>query len=370
MLYGLAPLPYLTGLLPKMLNEASDIVFLPNVDDAVNMSFSNRNKEGFKLAIKGGLDMFFGLGSVAYAVSKSFMNSNRKSKFKDLFKCKPQMAIRLIKTKIKSKITKRQIKPKDLFKLKCFVVAGTDNKYYKDELTNLWGIKPLELFAGTEPSMIGTETWCKDGMYFFPNTCFYEFIKLEDSIKNKIDSSFIPNTYLMNEVKEGEEYELVLSVFHGGAFMRYRCGDVYKCLSLSSDKEETKIPKFEYVDRVPWIIDVAGFTRFSEDEINNVILNSNVGVNDWMATKDFTKDNKPFLHLYIELKDDILNSIDIENKLDECFLNIDLDYEGLKKILGFNPLKVTILKNGSINKLKQENSYFLKVNSMYKYEET
>lgn len=38
-LYGLAPLPFATGLFPLALKEDIDIRFLPEVEDAVNMSF-------------------------------------------------------------------------------------------------------------------------------------------------------------------------------------------------------------------------------------------------------------------------------------------------------------------------------------------
>lgn len=44
-LYGLAPLPFATGLFPLALKEDIDIRFLPEVEDAVNMSFGERNKE-------------------------------------------------------------------------------------------------------------------------------------------------------------------------------------------------------------------------------------------------------------------------------------------------------------------------------------
>ena len=44
---------------------------------------------------------------------------------------------------------------------------------------------------------------------------------------------------------------------------RYRCGDMYRCVGLENREDETRIPRFEYVDRVPWIIDIAGFTRIS-----------------------------------------------------------------------------------------------------------
>lgn len=57
-LYGLAPLPFATGLFPLALNEEIGIQFLPAVKDAVNMSFSERNKAGFKMAMKKDLEFF------------------------------------------------------------------------------------------------------------------------------------------------------------------------------------------------------------------------------------------------------------------------------------------------------------------------
>ena len=93
------------------------------------------------------------------------------------------------------------------------MVAGTDNLCYKDDLEELWGIRPMELFAGTEPSMMGTETWTRKGMYFFPDNAFYEFITEEDMLKNHADPSYIPPTYLMDEVRPGEKYELVFTIF-------------------------------------------------------------------------------------------------------------------------------------------------------------
>ena len=70
-LYGLAPLPYITGLIPLGLSDELHIEFLPPVDEAVNMTFSERNKKGFKMGLGKGIDFFFGMGSVAYFVSMS-----------------------------------------------------------------------------------------------------------------------------------------------------------------------------------------------------------------------------------------------------------------------------------------------------------
>lgn len=363
-LYGLAPLPYLTGLLPELLSRQTNIEFLPPADKAVNMSFSEKNKLGFSMAMKNDVELFFGLGSVAYAVSNSLMKSSG-SDIKKLFKCRPHMILRIIGSKIKCKLKKRVVKPKDLFKLKSLVVAGTDNKYYKDELEQLWGVRPFELFAGTEPTLIGTEIWNKNGLYLFPNACFYEFIKLSDVLKNKKDATYIPKTYLFNEVEPNEIYELVLSVFHGGAFMRYRSGDLYKCLRLNEKAENINLPSFEYIDRVPWIIDIAGFTRFTEEEIEGVLEKANLKGIEWLAFKDFTDNNKPFLHMYIEENDNI--QIDeIEQNLTDIFLQTDEDFGGLQKILGMNPLKVTVLSKNMILNYRKNNDSFFRVNSFEK----
>ena len=183
-LYGLAPLPYATGLFPLALNDEIEIDFLPPVKEAVKMSFSDRNKKGFKMGLSRGIDFFFGLGSVAYFVSLSVASMGSSGGGgKSLKSISLPMLYRLAKAKYQCKKEGRELMPKDLFKLKGFMVAGTDNHSYKDDLEELWGIRPMELFAGTEPSCIGTETWTRNGMYFFPDSSFYEFIPESELIK-------------------------------------------------------------------------------------------------------------------------------------------------------------------------------------------
>lgn len=361
-LYGLAPLPYATGLFPLALGEDIDIEFLPAVKDAVNMSFSERNKLGFKMAMKKDLGFFFGLGSVAYAVSQSLSaitNSSGGVHARDILKCKPHMIVRMMKAKYCCKKENRELLPKDLFHLKGFMVAGTDNQCYKNDLEALWGIRPMELFAGTEPSIMGTETWTRNGMYFFPDTAFYEFITEADMLKNHEDPSYIPPTYLMDEVQPGEKYELVFTILKGGAFARYRCGDMYRCVGLESKEDETCIPRFEYMDRVPWIIDIAGFTRISENGVKNVIQLSELPICDWILTKEYNEKNRPYLHMYVELERDALykqamSANILKELLSTYFKYIDQDYRDLKKILGMDPLTVTILRCGTFRAYEQK----------------
>ena len=365
-LYGLAPLPYATGLYPLALSEEIGIEFLPPVKEAVKMSFSERNKKGFKLGLSKGIDFFFGLGSVAYFVSLSLssMGSGKSKKDKGesgkkLFKYSPSMLFRIMRAKYICEKEKRELKPKDLFKLKGFMVAGTDNDCYKDDLEDLWGVRPMELFAGTEPSCIGTETWTRDGLYFFPDACFYEFIPEDEMIKSLDDPDYQPKTYLMNEVIPGEKYELVISVLKGGAFVRYRVGDVYRCVGLDSGADKTRIPRFKYVDRIPTIIDIAGFTRISENCIRDVVELSNLAIQNWCAIKEYNKQNRPLLHMYVEMKrDSLANSAITKDILREhlsvYFKYVDNDYKDLKRILGMDPLEITILKCGTFEEYERQ----------------
>lgn len=355
-LYALAPLPYTTGLIPLALTDEIDVEFLPPVKDAVKMSFSERNKKGFKMGLSKGIDFFFGLGSVAYYVSLSVGRMSEGSKgfsLQKVLSMSPAMLFRYIRAKSICKKENRELMPKDLFKLKGFVCAGTDNHCYKDDLEELWGVRPIEVFSGTEPSCIGIETWTRNGLYFFPDTCFYEFIPKKEMEHNLEDPSYEPRTVCMDEVVPGEVYEIVLTVLKGGAFARYRVGDMYRCLGLTCREDETKIPRFEYIDRVPTIIDIAGFTRISENSIRSVIELSGLSVENWVALKEFTEDKgRPFLHLYVELSPETIVSRAVSAELLKEHLTIyfkyvDQDYRDLKRILGMDPLQITILRCGT-----------------------
>jgi len=358
-LYGLAPLPYATGLFPLALNDEIDIHFLPPVKEAVQMSFGERNKKGFKLGMSRGIDFFFGLGSVAYFVSKALTDMTSSGGSGSLSGVSVPMVARMAKAKYRCSKEKREILPKDLFDLKGFMVAGTDNNSYKDDLEKLWGVRPMELFAGTEPSCIGTETWTRDGMYFFPDTCFYEFIPEQEMERSLTDVTYQPKTCLMNEVIPGEKYELVISVLKGGAFVRYRVGDVYRCVGLENPADGTKIPRFHYIDRIPTIIDIAGFTRISENSVQSAINLSQLRITDWVALKEYNHEKRPLLHLYVEMAPDSLASQALSKEilrehLSVYFKYVDQDYQDLKRILGVDPLEITILRCGTFALYKKQ----------------
>ena len=380
MLYGLAPLPYATGLIPLALDDQIGVGLLPDVETATKLSFSERNKLGFKQGIVKGIDYFFGLGSVTYYISKSIGKLGGGSGSSSINKLEllkhPLRLKHLLSGLAKAKSEGRELMPKDLFDIKGFVVAGTDNDLYKDDLEKMWGVRPFEIFAGTEPTLIGTELYSREGMVFFPDACYYEFIAEEDLRKQELDPTYELPTYTMDEVVENTNYELVLSVFKGGAFMRYRVGDMYRCVSTKNGADKLKLPLFKYIDRVRDVIDIAGFTRITENTLDEVIKLSKLDVAKYLATKEIDHNNRPYLHMYVEMRtnaycSDAITEHVLKDHLEAYFKYYDSDYKDLKKILGIDPLKITILPMNSLSKyphkLRTINPSIHDVQSFLKY---
>lgn len=354
-LYSLAPLPYATGLFPNLVAPEIRIKFLPPLDQAQQLSFSARCKEGFKLSLQRGMHQFYGMTSIIYNMSKNFPLSNSGAKFSlwDLFRCTPAMLWRISRARYRSRRDNAPVRPKDIFRLDGLVCVGTDTALYKNELEQMWGLRPLEVAGGTETCLLGTETWNKDGLVFYPDNCFYEFIPEQEMLLNLKDPSYLPQTYLMDELAAGEKYELVITSLKGGAFARYRVGDVYRCLRTKSSRGDVALPQFEYVDRVPNIIDIDGFTRITRQEIDHVLKLSHLPVADWFAFKEYKEDHRSFLHLYVEISAASQETVAVSGDVLREHLNIyfrhyDSDYADLSRLLGVDPLQVTVVKPGSI----------------------
>ncbi|MEG0093985.1 MAG: GH3 auxin-responsive promoter family protein [Erysipelotrichaceae bacterium] len=354
-LYGVASLPYATGLLPILVQEELTIDILPPVEKAEQLNFKDRNVLGFKMGLKQGIDVFFALSSVAYYVSMAFsqVDSMKTSSANKISSgnITPKMAYRLMKAKYRAKSENREILPKDIFDMKCFLCAGTDSVTYKPVLEKLWGKRPHEIFAGTEPTCIASENWRRNGLYFFPDACFYEFLPAQEAIKYRKNPEYKPSTFLMDEVICNEEYELIVTVLHGGAFVRYLSGDRYRCLATSSKEDKISLPRFAYLDRSLDIIDIAGFTRISEGTILDVITLSKLDITDWVALKEYD-DFRPYLHLIVEMSekslcDEAISIKILKEHLQIYFTFFDNDYMDLQNMLGVDPLKITILRCGT-----------------------
>ncbi|HQC35738.1 MAG TPA: GH3 auxin-responsive promoter family protein [Bacillota bacterium] len=366
-LYGLAPLPYATGLFPPLIASEINLRFMPPLKEAAELSFSQQNKRGFSMGARYGIDQFFGMSSVIFTITRSFAEFSKSKSFRirDIFRFSPRMLWKVLRAKYICDRDERPIQPKDIFDLKGFVCVGTDTQLFKDELESAWGRTPLEIHGGTEPACMATETWSRNGLVFFPDNAFYEFIPKAEMLRGEADPAYVPHTLTMDEVAANEEYEIVLTIFKGGAFMRYRPGDMYRCLRTKNEKDGLDLPQFEYIDRVPSIIDIAGFTRITEASIRKVLTMSRLAVGRWFALKEYDEGKRSFLHFYVEIDASTPESIYLTEKLirehfSVYYCSYDHDYEDLKRLLGIDPLSVTMLPLGTIGSFEAQHGHCLR----------
>ena len=348
-LYGMAPPPYISGMLPYGLLWEFPFKFLPSVEEAEQMSFQERIAKGFELSFREGLDVFFGISSVLVRIGDQFAQASGKVEVSPVL-FHPSSLFRLMRGLLKSKLAKRPMIPADLWNVKGIISGGTDTAIYRDKIKYYWGKEPIEMYGGTEINFIAAQTWDYEGMTFVPSTGFLEFIPEEEHLKSKRNPSYQPRTVLLNEVKAGEKYELVVTNFRGGVYVRYRIGDMLKITALRNDNLDIDIPQVIFWARADDIIDLAGFSRLTEAIIWQAIENSGIGCKEWTARKE-VREQQPILHLYVELLDeDRWTPEEVKNALHQSLKDVDPSYREIEEMLGLKPLQVTLLRPGTFQR--------------------
>ncbi len=339
-LYALAPPPYTTGsLIHAAPHEVFD--FLPPVKVAEDMPFEERVQLGFKLALSEGLDLFFALSSVLVAIGERFSQRDGKIDLRPLLG-KPKALSRLLQGLIKSKLARRPLLPRDIWKLKGLVSTGSDGSVFREKVKEMWGRYPLDVYGGTEGIVMATQTWDYQDMTFIPHLNFLEFIPQQESLKSREDPFYQPSTLLLDEVKPGENYELAITNFYGGPLIRYKLGDMIKITAMRNENLNIDIPQMVFHSRVDDMIDIAGFTRLTERVIWQAIENTGVAYKEWTVRKEVRE--KPILHLYLEPRE---NGYITEEQIAEAVHHelkiLDAPYADLEEFLGLRPLEVTLL---------------------------
>ena len=351
-LHTLGPPEYGTGYLAYIIKEAINCDFLPS--HGGELPFVQCIMLGFEEALYRGLDGFGGIASaLVYAGEQIKRGSgNISSRF---LLAHPGALLRVTRGLVKSKLARRPLLPEDLWTVRGIICGGSDATIFKKRVEELWGRHPLEHYASCEGGYCALQTWDFEGMAFIPNLNFFEFIPEREWFKWQLDHSYQPKTILLDEVKAGENYEIVLTNFHGGAFVRYRIGDIIRITSLRNEKLNIDIPQMVFYSRADDRIDVSGFGRLTEKVIWEAIENSGILYKDWTARKE-TIGDRTILHLYLELEDNYVASEEAVvatvygelQKLDSVYhYNQYRAYSDPETILGLKPVKVTFLPQGA-----------------------
>jgi len=351
LLLATAPLPYSSGYVSHATADLLQARFVPPLEEGEKMEFAERIATGFSQGMETGIDYFYGLASVLAKMGEKFEQGagNSKSSMKNM---KLKTILRLLKGLIVSKLNHRNMLPKDIWKLKGVMTGGMDTDIYREKVEYYWGKKPLEGYGSTEGGMQCLQGWNYKGMTFYPHLNFYEWIPLEEHLKNKADPNYVPKTVLTDELEPGI-YEIVFTNLLGGVFMRYRVGDMFTVESIGDAEINVALPQFRFYSRGDDMIDLSNMVRFTEKSIWQAINKSNIDYVDWTAKKEI-EDGKPILHLYIEFKKpDHLPMEEVHRLVEENIRTIHPDYTGLEEIMGNHNLKISALPCGAFEHYMQ-----------------
>lgn len=353
--YTVAPRPYTSGVLTYIMKEEIAPEFLPPLEEAEKMSFEDRIALGFLQALSHGIDFFFGLPIILVAVGERLSQQSQNANIRPSL-AQPKLLLRLVKGRVTSRLANRPMLPRDLWKVSGIMCGGTDCAVLKEKINRLWGRYPLDTYTCTEAGVIATQTWDYDGMTFIPNLNFLEFIPESEYSRCQLDESYQPKTVLLDEVKAGENYEVVITNFHGGTMVRYRMKDVIKITSLENERLGIRLPQMIFQGRLDDVLDVGGLVRLTEKAIWQAIENTGIPYTDWTARKEIIA-GRPKLHLYLEPKDGYnASERDISTAVLEQLIKYDEGtfYGSVARTVDSNPIEVTLLPEGAfINYLAQ-----------------
>ncbi len=346
MLYALAPFPYMSGATARGFDREFNFTFLPPLEEAEAMGFQERIQEGFRLALREGLDAFNGVASVLVKIGEQFTEGAGGLQL-STYLLDPRVLARLVRGLIRSRLDGRSyLLPKDLWDVKYIGTGSTDTALFRSQIEEHWGRTPIEAYGATEATgILSVQAWNAKGLTFFPDVNFLEFIPEAEHIKSRRDPSYQPDLCLLDEVEAGEKYELVITNFWGGVFTRYRVGDLVEIISLRDDEIGIDLPQMTFYSRADGIIDLAAFTRLTEKDVWRAIEEAGVPYADWMARKEAAS-RAPILHLYVETTQEV-DAETLREDVRARLREIHPPYAELEDMLDMDPLRVTLLPRGA-----------------------
>lgn len=345
LVYNTPPRPYISGVVLQALAELFPFRFIPPLDKTEEMDFQERIQAGFESGLVTGIDVLGSLSVVLVKMGERFAEGAGSGKISRQM-LHPSALARLLKGLVRSKIERRQMLPKDLWKLKALPCGGMDTAIYREKIAHYWGVLPYEQYGCSEEGAIATQAWNKKGLTFFPDAAFYEFIPQEEWERGQQDAAYQPRTVLLNEVEISQRYELVITNFYDKPFMRYRLNDLVEFPSLRDEETGVNLPQMVFVSRTSDLIDLAGFAGLIDEKmIWHAIVAAGVAHEDWILRKEVHA-GEPFLHLYIEPKDaqdDEAIRINVHDRLKAA----NPFYGDYERNIAERALEVTVLPPGA-----------------------
>jgi hypothetical protein len=345
LVYNTPPRPFISGVTLRALAEHFNFRFVPPLDETEQMGFQERIEKGFSTGMETGIDILGSISVVLVKMGEEFAKGARSTKLSTQM-LRPKVAYRLIRGFFRSKLERRPLLPKDLWKLKALPCGGMDTSIYRDKILYYWGIAPYEQYGSTEEGAIATQAWNKKDMTFFPDAVFLEFIPEEEWAKTRANPAYVPQTVLLNEVVPNKRYEILITNFYGKPLLRYHTHDLVQFSSLNDEETGVALPQMVFVGRSADFIDLAGFTGLIDEKmIWQSIVHSGVEYTEWAMCKEIREEG-PILHLYIEPKGS-MDADEVHRRIDSCLKDTNPFYADYEALIEKRALEVTVLSQGT-----------------------
>ena len=347
----LPPPPYTSGSGIAFFAQHFSYQAIPPPEMVKDMEFQEKMRKGFEIALKDGVDILGAISSVLVRMGDGFVERTRSKKFSKST-LHPKIIFRLLRAMIRSRREKRPILPKDLWSPKGIVCGGMDTQIYKQDIAHYWGSEPFDFFVSTETLLVAMQAWNKKAMTFIQDSVFLEFIPYDEQLKHQDNKDYQPSTVLLNEVEEGESYEVIITQFYGLPLLRYRINDIIKIASLEDEETGVNLPQIIIQGKVGETINLAGLAELDEKTVWQAIANTGIRYTDWSAAKEYDQ-NQSFLRLYLELKEE-KEAAAVETIIDKQLKRVDTDYSDIDSYLGLRPVRVTLLSPGTFQRYMEE----------------
>jgi len=347
LLYNTPTPPYASGIALESLAEIFPFQFVPPMDDeTAALSFQKRMEISFQMAMITGIDVIGSITAVLVKIGDRFAQGGGGAS-PSRYLLHPKAFGRLTRALLRSRLAGRPMLPKDLWSVKSAMCGGTDTALYKEKIAEYWGVIPYEVYASTETGgTAAVQAWDQKGLYFFPDIVFLEFIPEQEWMKSRQDDSYQPQTVLLDEVQIDQRYELVITSFDGGPFLRYRMNDLIRFVAHKDEEANIDLPSMVFAGRSQGLIDLAGFTGIMDEPmIWQAIHDTGIAYEDWIARKEISQDGA-FLHLYLELKEDTPLD-EVQQRINDGLRTLNPFYDDLVTMLEVEPLQVTLLSPGT-----------------------
>jgi hypothetical protein len=347
LVYNTPPRPYISGVALRSIADQFNFTFIPGLEETESMGFQERITKSFDTALDTGIDVLGSIASVLVKMGERFSQSAQGVKITRSM-LRPRVIYRLLNAFIHSKIERRPMLPRDLWKVKSIPAGGSDTELYRDKIAYYWGVQPINGYACTEGGVLATQAWNKKNSTFFPDSNFFEFIPLEEWAKWRTDPSYMPATVLFNEVQPRKRYEVVLTNFYGKPLLRYRTYDIVEFVALEDTEAGIHLPQMTFVGRSPDFIDIAGFIGLLDERMMwQAIINTGIKYTDWAIRKE-SVEGDPILRLYLETMDNI-DGETVQQKVHLALKDLNHDYADYESMIEKRALEVIMLAPGSFH---------------------